>query len=152
MLAPAVASGGALLPCYHLPFRRNTRFVGRGAELDALKDLLFGRKSPSVALVGLGGVGKPQVALELAYWVKENHPEHSIFWVQALSGATFEQAYAEIAKKLSIRKAADDADVKGVGPTAPELGGSRAVMKGCVSIAGLIGAARITVARSLRGN
>jgi tetratricopeptide (TPR) repeat protein len=74
--------------------------------------LLFGQKSPSVALVGLGGVGKTQVALELAYWVKENHPEHSIFWVPALSGATFEQAYAEIAKKLAIRKAADDEDVK----------------------------------------
>jgi hypothetical protein len=74
--------------------------------------LLFSQKSPSVALVGLGGVGKTQVALELAYWVKENHPEHSIFWVPALSGATFEQAYAEIAKKLAIRKAADDEDVK----------------------------------------
>jgi tetratricopeptide (TPR) repeat protein len=74
--------------------------------------LLFGQRSPSVALVGLGGVGKTQVALELAYWARENHPEHSIFWVPALSGATFEQAYAEIAKKLAIRKAADDEDVK----------------------------------------
>ncbi|KAB5581219.1 heterokaryon incompatibility protein-domain-containing protein [Coniochaeta sp. 2T2.1] len=90
---PAVASGGAVLPCYHLPLRRNTRFVGREAELDALKDLLFGRRSPSVALVGLGGVGKTQAALEIAYWVKEKHPEYSIFW-------------------LAIRKAADDEDVK----------------------------------------
>ncbi|KAK3934880.1 hypothetical protein QBC46DRAFT_272934, partial [Diplogelasinospora grovesii] len=75
-----------------------------------LKDLLFSQRSPSVALVGLGGVGKTQVALELAYWARENHPEHSIFWVPALSGATFEQAYAEIAKKLAIRKAAGTSD------------------------------------------
>ncbi|KAB5511633.1 hypothetical protein GE09DRAFT_1269937 [Coniochaeta sp. 2T2.1] len=63
----AVASSGALLPYYHLPFRRNSRFVGREAELDSLKDLLFARRSPSVALVGLGGVGKTQAALEIAY-------------------------------------------------------------------------------------
>jgi hypothetical protein len=48
----------------------------------------------------------------VAYWARENHPEQSIFWVPALSGTTFEQAYAEIAKKLAIRKAADDEDVK----------------------------------------
>ncbi|KAB5515050.1 P-loop containing nucleoside triphosphate hydrolase protein [Coniochaeta sp. 2T2.1] len=91
---------------------RNTRFVGRKAELDTLKDLLFSQRSPSVALVGLGGVGKTQVALELAYWARENHPEHSILWAPALSEATFEQAYTEIATELAIRKAADNEDVK----------------------------------------
>lgn len=101
-----------VLPCYHIPFRRNTRFVGRGTELDAIKDLLFGQGSPSVAIFGLGGVGKTQVALELAYWTKETHQEYSILWVPALSEATFEQAYAEIARKLKIRKISDDEDVK----------------------------------------
>jgi Cdc6-like AAA superfamily ATPase len=112
LLARAIASVGAALPCYHLPLLRNTRFVGRETKLDELKNLLFRQKIRSVALLGLGGVGKTQVALELTWWAKENHPEYSILWVPALSEATFEQAYAEIARKLAVRKAADDEDVK----------------------------------------
>ncbi|KAK3313311.1 hypothetical protein B0H66DRAFT_349056 [Apodospora peruviana] len=48
-------------PWYHLPFPRNTRFVGRDEILGTLRDKLFVRKSPRVALVGLGGVGKTQM-------------------------------------------------------------------------------------------
>ena len=55
-----------------------------------------------LALVGLDGVGKTQVALELAYTVKERWPEYSIFWVPALSTESFEQAYRDIAIKCSI--------------------------------------------------
>jgi tetratricopeptide (TPR) repeat protein len=79
--------------------------------LAALKQKLFTDDIPIVALVGLGGVGKTQVALELAFWTKENKPDWSIFWVPALSEATFQQAYTEIARKLKIR-GSDDQDVK----------------------------------------
>ena len=48
--------------------------------------------------MGLGGVGKSQVALQFAYTVKE----HSIFWVPVVSGEMFEQAYKEIASLCSI--------------------------------------------------
>ena len=67
-----------------------------------LRDKLFTQGTQRAALVGLGGVGKTQVALELAYWTKRNKPGHSIFWVPALSFATFEQAYVEIARKLLL--------------------------------------------------
>jgi len=50
-----------------------------------------------VALVGLGGIGKTQVALQFAYSVKANKQEYSIFWVATLSEASFEKAYAELA-------------------------------------------------------
>ena len=53
-----------------------------------------------VTLAGLGGIGKTQVALQLAYWTKENKPDHSIFWVLAINNASFEQAYTEISRKL----------------------------------------------------
>jgi hypothetical protein len=48
------------------------------------------------------------VALQVAYWAKVNHPQYSVLWVPALSNATFEQAYTEIAKKLGIRQADDE--------------------------------------------
>ena len=52
--------------------------------------------------MGLGGVGKTQVALELAYTVKERWPKYSIFWVPAVSGESFEQAYRKLASDYSI--------------------------------------------------
>jgi tetratricopeptide (TPR) repeat protein len=60
----------------------------------------------------LGGVGKTQVALQLAYWVKENRPEYSIFWVPVLSDESFGQAYTEMAKKLAISPSAENEDLK----------------------------------------
>ena len=42
------------------------------------------------------------MALELAYTVKERWPEYSIFWVPAVSGESFEQAYRDIAAQCSI--------------------------------------------------
>ncbi|KAJ9130190.1 Acyl transferase/acyl hydrolase/lysophospholipase [Pleurostoma richardsiae] len=98
-------------PWYHLPFSRNKRFVGRGETLTTLKQKLFADGCPSVALVGLGGMGKTQVALELTYWTKANRPDCSIFWVPALSEATFEQAYTDIARKLKIEHG-DEKDIK----------------------------------------
>lgn len=70
---------------------------------DKLTQLLFTQTDTRhVAIVGLGGMGKTQVALQFAHWVKENKPDHSVLWVPALSNASFEQAYTEIQKKLAI--------------------------------------------------
>ena len=52
--------------------------------------------------MGLGGVGKTQVALRLVYMVKKHWPGYSIFWVPALSGESLEQAYRDIAVQCSI--------------------------------------------------
>ncbi len=113
-LAPAEpATNHAAPPCYHIPLPENRRFVGRDKTLDTLKAMLFERKEcRKAAIVGLGGVGKTQVALQLAYWTKKNRPEFSIFWVPALSKATFEQAFAAMAKKLPIQGGGEDDDLK----------------------------------------
>ena len=58
--------------------------------------------SQKLALVGLGGVGKTQVALQFAYTVKARWPGYSIFWVPAVSGESFEQSYRDIAVECSI--------------------------------------------------
>jgi hypothetical protein len=95
-----------------LPFRKNRQFVGRATILEALEKKLLIEQSETVALVGLGGIGKTQVALKFAYSVKANKQEYSIFWVAALSEASFEKAYAELARKLGIKKSKEDEDVK----------------------------------------
>jgi tetratricopeptide (TPR) repeat protein len=63
-----------------------------------------------LAIFGLGGVGKTQIALQVAYWARQNMPSYSIFWISALSKASFEQACAQIATKLGISKISDNED------------------------------------------
>ncbi|CEF83995.1 unnamed protein product [Fusarium graminearum] len=65
-----------------------------------------------MALVGLGRVGKTQIALRFAYRIKEKRPEYSIFWVPVLSAETAERAYGDMAKKLGLQKSSEDEDVK----------------------------------------
>ena len=55
-------------------------------------------------------MGKTQIALQLAHWVQSNQPDYSVFWVPALSDGSFEQAYTEMAKLLSI-SIEDDEDL-----------------------------------------
>ncbi|KAG4274652.1 hypothetical protein FPRO04_14482 [Fusarium proliferatum] len=100
-------------PCYYIPFARNTRFTGRATILNSIEDRFFGPdQSQKMALVGLGGVGKTQIALRFAYQMKEKRPDYSIFWVPVLSDETAERAYADIAKKLRLQKSSEDEDVK----------------------------------------
>jgi hypothetical protein len=90
---------------FYLPVLRNLQFVGRSADLDTLKQkLLVEKDCRKVALSGLGGIGKTQVALQFAYTVKEDYPEYSVFWVQALSMETFEQGCMEIGRVLGIHQ------------------------------------------------
>jgi tetratricopeptide (TPR) repeat protein len=77
-------------------------------ELEKLKrKLLVDKDCQKVAISGLGGIGKTQIALQFAYYVKESCPEYSLFWVQALSMETFEQGYIGIANELGIQLGQD---------------------------------------------
>jgi tetratricopeptide (TPR) repeat protein len=70
--------------------------------------LFVNEECQKVALVGLGGIGKTQVALEFAYAVKDVLPDYSVFWIPALSMESFEQACAEIVRTLGIAQAPED--------------------------------------------
>lgn len=86
-----------------LPFARNPRFVGRQQEIDHLESLIFHGSPPTkVAIYGLGGIGKTQIALELAYRLREKVPECSIFWIPCISHESVEQAYLSIASALGV--------------------------------------------------
>ncbi|KAH7153371.1 hypothetical protein EDB81DRAFT_687534 [Dactylonectria macrodidyma] len=91
---------------FNVPFGLNPRFVGRATLLQRLQVSFFASQGyQKVALVGLGGIGKTQTALQFAFWIRENKPEYSVFWVPALSRATFEQAYLEIKNICALRGA-----------------------------------------------
>ncbi|CRK30176.1 hypothetical protein BN1723_014348 [Verticillium longisporum] len=95
-------------PCFLVPFPENKRFVGRTETLQRLEKMLFAGDIQKAAIVGLGGVGKTQVALQVAYWVKETKPDWSVYWLPALSMAGFEQACAEIARDLGLEGPSQD--------------------------------------------
>ncbi|KAF4968320.1 hypothetical protein FSARC_4265 [Fusarium sarcochroum] len=95
-------------PAFLVPFDRNDLFVSRDAILEKLRKLLFEKNNRRVALVGLGGIGKTQTALQLAFWTKENKPEYSVFWMPAFSMVGFEQECENLAKKLGIPRTQDN--------------------------------------------
>ena len=74
-------------PFFLVPNSMNPSFVGQQGILHHLKK--FTKPSSDtvslqkMALYGLGGVGKSQIALAHAYWHQLNYPEQSVFWVQA---------------------------------------------------------------------
>lgn len=108
-----VVQAAARTPCYHIPLKKNPRFTGRDTILDMLEEKIFGEeRSHRTALVGLGGMGKTQIALQFAYQTKEKRPGYSIFWIPILSTANIEQAYGEIAKKLHVEKKHDGEDIR----------------------------------------
>ncbi|KAF2474350.1 TPR repeat protein [Lindgomyces ingoldianus] len=91
---------------YSIPFLPNRSFVGRKNELDVLKQrLMVDRACYKMSVVGLGGTGKTQVALQFAYTVRENWPDFSVFWVPALSMESFEQACTEVLRLLGMPQA-----------------------------------------------
>ncbi|KAI2630005.1 hypothetical protein GGS21DRAFT_492114 [Xylaria nigripes] len=104
---------------FKVPFGRNSQFVGRGRILERLLELI----PPSVnkddcqrtAIEGLGGTGKTQIALEVAYLVQEKYPACSIFWVPAIDLTSFENAYRDIGLQLKLPGINDEkGDVKRV--------------------------------------
>lgn len=100
-------------PCIYIPFTRNKHFTGRTSILNALEDKFFGQDpSQKMVLVGLGGIGKTQIALRFAYQIKEKRPDFPIFWVPVLSDETVERAYEDIAERLGLQKRSEDDDVK----------------------------------------
>ncbi|KAK8065405.1 hypothetical protein PG997_012152 [Apiospora hydei] len=108
------------MPQYHIPFPRNRNFIGRDQYLVCMKKKLFGYEEDNgeeiygtpecakIAIDGLGGVGKTQLALQFTYWVKDNRSKYSIFWVPVMSSESFQQAYSEIGKKVGIIKKGPD--------------------------------------------
>src|SRR5690242_2942052 len=87
-----------------IPFARNQAFVGHEIQLKELEMKLFSNEqtTTTLAIVGPGGTGKTQLALEAAYRTKQNRRSCSVFWMDASDRDSLFQSYASVAQKLSV--------------------------------------------------
>uniref|UniRef100_A0A093Y283 O-acetylhomoserine (Thiol)-lyase n=1 Tax=Talaromyces marneffei PM1 TaxID=1077442 RepID=A0A093Y283_TALMA len=88
-------------PSLSIPFPRDPDFIDRRTILDQLHRRSAASGSQT-ALVGLGGIGKSQLAIEYAYQAHERSPKTWIFWVHASNAARFEQSYRELADDVKL--------------------------------------------------
>ncbi|GAT22514.1 kinesin light chain [Aspergillus luchuensis] len=88
---------------FSVPFGRNHRFVGRQDELAQLEEWAVNpEERGKLAVTGLGGIGKTQIALELAYRMHHNGSDCSIFWIPCKNNDSFRQACMTNAQTLGI--------------------------------------------------
>ena len=89
----------ATLPCHTLPVAENQRFYGRGDILQRLEEHLTpadtNSRLSSVALHGLGGIGKTQIALAYAYQKLDSLD--AIFWISAENTYTVQKDFSRVA-------------------------------------------------------
>ncbi|KAF2819853.1 kinesin light chain [Ophiobolus disseminans] len=98
-----------------IPFSRNESFVGRELQLTELQAKLFSdeQTTTTLAIVGPGGTGKSQLALEVAHRTRLNNKNCSVFWIDASDKDSLYRSYTSVAQKLSIPGCNDDqADIK----------------------------------------
>ncbi|KAK4206672.1 hypothetical protein QBC37DRAFT_434582 [Rhypophila decipiens] len=64
--------------------------------------VLDGQQTTKIAITGPGGIGKSQLALELAHRTKQTYKNCSVFWISVADMDSFYQACLYVAWKLSI--------------------------------------------------
>ncbi|AEW96485.1 MULTISPECIES: FxSxx-COOH system tetratricopeptide repeat protein [Streptomycetaceae] len=86
---------------WNLP-RRNVRFTGRDSALEALHERFAagGRGGARVALRGISGVGKSQIAAEYAHRFGNDYD--IVWWVNAGYRATAREQFAALAPRLGL--------------------------------------------------
>ncbi|KAJ5093342.1 hypothetical protein N7456_009203 [Penicillium angulare] len=88
-------------PLSTVPFPRDQQFVGRNKELHTLsrKTAVPGSRA---ALVGLGGVGKSQIAIEYSYRARSESVDKWVFWIHGNNADRFKQGFRDIADQAKI--------------------------------------------------
>lgn len=96
----------AQLPCYVLPPIRTTRFFDRDDVIEKIdshfRDSDSAAPLRSLALYGMGGVGKSHVAMKFLEQKLATKEYDAIFWVKAESSVSIQQSFTEIALRLKL--------------------------------------------------
>jgi len=86
---------------FMIPYDRNPHFVGRDDLLSQLREELQETKPKKynhrVAIYGMGGVGKTQIAIEYVYRHENDYGD--IYWVNASDEAAFLSGFQGIGSK-----------------------------------------------------
>lgn len=90
---------GASLPCNNLPVAKNRAFFGREDILGKIEEQLrpadTNRPLSSLAIHGLGGTGKTQIALAYAYQKRDE--VDAVLWIAAHDSMSIEQDFGRVA-------------------------------------------------------
>jgi len=91
-------------PCFMVPYERNQLFTGRDEFLNQLFNQ-FRDPTPRyhgrLALYGLGGIVKTQVALEFVYRFQNSYTR--IYWISGVSQESLLDGYQKIAQQAEIQ-------------------------------------------------
>ncbi len=96
-------SAAPAFPLYYCPYRQNAFFTDRETILAALSSFFTfaqAHQTRILALNGLGGIGKTQIALEYLY--RSSHLYQSILWLNASSREGFSTDVSALAEKLAL--------------------------------------------------
>jgi tetratricopeptide (TPR) repeat protein len=101
---PTLPGGEGTSTRWSIPYQRNPFFTGREELLARLHARLHTESSGSriqiLAMSGLGGIGKTQVALEYAYRYRHNY--RAIFWVAAETPEVLLAEFVRLAEPLTL--------------------------------------------------
>lgn len=91
-------------PLWNVPYKRNPFFTGREHVLERLTTMLNTGKTTAMAqplaISGLGGIGKTQLAIEYAYRYREQY--QYVLWARADTRENLIQDYVAIAHPLQV--------------------------------------------------
>jgi hypothetical protein len=106
-LTPEAFDEKANLPCIVLPTMRNTNVYDREDILVKIDDLfqmpdMNERKPRAIALYGLGGVGKSQIALKYAQRRVQDRKLDAVLWAYSETPTALAQSFTNIALRLEL--------------------------------------------------
>ncbi|CAG9977751.1 unnamed protein product [Clonostachys byssicola] len=92
---------------FTVPYSSNENFIGRIdilRQLESCFDLSNINRTwqPRIALYGLGGIGKTQIAIQFTYWLRYHFPDVAVYWVHASNADRFRQSFTLIAQECGI--------------------------------------------------
>ncbi|KAA6415096.1 MAG: hypothetical protein FRX48_01848 [Lasallia pustulata] len=92
-------------PLFLVPYDKNDQFVSRKDIMQCLWEQLHvdAQNHKRVAIVGLGGAGKTEIAIACVHQYHSDHPDHFVFWIHASNADRMRQDLLSAADSLRLR-------------------------------------------------